>query len=141
MSVERVTKLLNTMDRAATERILEYIGEQDPALEQEIRMSLFTFEDLRRLEDRDLRILLQEIPNPLLTIALKGADDRLVDKVAANMSGRVAEILREDLAMSGPKSRREVEAAQKTVTATARMLLDQGKIFAQWLEGGEKVIY
>lgn len=141
MSVEKTAKLLNLLNRPSSDRILDYIDAKDPPLAKEIRSSLFRFEDLLRFEDRDLKILLQEIPNPMLPIALKGVDEKLVAKILDNMSTRAGDILKEDLAMSGPKARTEVEADQKTITATARLLLDQGKIFAPWLSGEDKIIY
>jgi flagellar motor switch protein FliG len=141
MDVDKVANILNLMDRASLERILDYIMSKDPDLAREIRSTLFRFEDLFRLEDRDLKILLQEVPNPLLPIALKGVDKRLLARIINNMSARVGAILTEELTMSGPKSRKEVDTAQQTITAIARLLVDQGKIFVPWLDKENKMIY
>ncbi|MBF0357244.1 MAG: hypothetical protein HQL70_01480 [Magnetococcales bacterium] len=134
MSIEKVAKIINLLDRESAEGVIDYISSRDPPLCQAICSSLFRFEDLLKLEDSDLKTLLQEIPNPLLPIALKGADRQLVDKIIKNMSQRAGAILTEELTMLGPKPRSEVDEAQRTITAVVRLLADQGKIFPPFMD-------
>lgn len=141
INVRRVASILTHLDKGSSLRLLDYISERDQALGSEIRSALFRFDDLLRLEDRDLKILLQSVPKPLLPLALKGVPPKMVEKITRCLSARAGEILKEELTMSGPKPRREVEIAQKSLTAIARLLLDKGKIFAPWMEGRNKYIY
>jgi flagellar motor switch protein FliG len=141
MNVEKAAQILALLNKQSSHRILDFITSQDPALAREIRSNLLNFEDLSKLSDRDLKILLREVPNPLLTLALKGVDRLLVEKIVNNLSKRVGAILQEELAMQGPKPRTEVHTAQKTIIAITRLLVDQGKIFTPWLDSGDKVIY
>jgi flagellar motor switch protein FliG len=141
MNIEKVAKILNMLNKRSTDRIIDHITDRDPPLGREIRSALFRFEDLFRLDDRYLKIILQEVPKPLLPIALKGVDKQFVTRVVNNMSKRSAAILIEDLTMTGPKPRKEVEGAQQAMTALARLLLDQGKIFAPWLDKDNEIIY
>lgn len=61
-------------------------------------------------------------------LALKGADDRVKDKIFHNMSQRAATLLRDDLEAKGAVRLSEVEAAQKEILAAAKRLADEGQL-------------
>jgi flagellar motor switch protein FliG len=89
---------------------------------------LFTFEDCLQLDNRAMQALLKEVPREDLLLALKTASPALSEKIFANVSSRAAEILREDMASSGPARLADVEAAQARVVATLKDLEADGKI-------------
>ncbi|MBF0192903.1 MAG: hypothetical protein HQL71_00035 [Magnetococcales bacterium] len=141
MNIEKVAKILNLIDKKTASRIIDYIKQRDSPLSKEILKQLFRFEDLQKLPDRDLSILLQEIPKPLLTIALKGEDKKFVAKIVKNLSKRAGDVLTEELTMMPPRPKREVVEAQRAITAVARMLVEQEKIFAPWMYKENEIIY
>ncbi|MBF0445876.1 MAG: hypothetical protein HQL68_09810 [Magnetococcales bacterium] len=141
MNIKKVAKILNLLNKQSADRILDYIGQKDLPLKKELLAHLFSFEDLQKLADRDLTILLQEVPKPLLTIALKGEDKQFIAKFVKNLSKRAGDVLKEELAMSPPRAKREVVDAQRAVTAVARLLVEQEKIFAPWLHKENEIIY
>jgi flagellar motor switch protein FliG len=59
---------------------------------------------------------------------MKGADDRLKEKIFKNMSQRAAEMLKDDLESRGPVRLSEVEAAQKEILASVRKMSEAGTI-------------
>jgi len=59
-------------------------------------MMLF-FEDLRKLEDRTIQLILRELEQEDLRLALKGADENLQEVIFKNMSQRAADSLKEDM--------------------------------------------
>jgi flagellar motor switch protein FliG len=63
-----------------------------------------------------------------LLLALKGADDRMKEKVFSNMSQRAAEMLRDDLEARGPVKLSEVEGAQKEILTIARKMAEAGTL-------------
>ena len=89
---------------------------------------MFVFEDLAELDDRGMQTLLREVPSARLTVALKGAEPAMREKIFANMSKRAADMLRDDLEVSGPVRVSEVDAAQKEVLMIARRLSDAGQL-------------
>ena len=97
-------------------------------LAQKITDSMFTFDDLMRVDDRGIQALLKEVQSESLLVALKGATDDLREKIFRNMSSRAAEMLREDLASRGPVRVAEVEAEQKEILQIARRLSDEGQL-------------
>jgi flagellar motor switch protein FliG len=123
-----VAEILNNADKAVEERVLEAIGNQDGELAATIRGLMFTFEDLIKLDNRGLQSLLKDVPREDLLLALKTASPNLADKLFANMSSRAAELVREDLAASGPARLKDVDAAQARVVAVLRKLEAEGKV-------------
>jgi len=89
---------------------------------------MFVFDNLQDVDDRGIQSLLREISTDTLTLALKGADEKLKEKILKNMSKRASEMLREDMEARGPVRLSEVEAAQKEILATARRLADEGEL-------------
>ncbi|MFN7137115.1 MAG: FliG C-terminal domain-containing protein, partial [Thermomonas sp.] len=62
------------------------------------------------------------------SLALRGADPKVKDKIINNMSQRAAEMLVEDMEARGPVRLAEVEAAQKEILAIVRKMADDGSI-------------
>lgn|SRR5262245_11921342 len=120
--------VLTQMDSGIEESLLEGLRKADSALADEIENLMFTFDDLAGVDDRGLQALLREVSGPVLGIALRGADERMREKVFANMSKRAAEILKDDMEAKGPVRLSEVETAQKEIIATARRLQGEGTL-------------
>ncbi len=74
---------------------------------------MFTFDDLIKIDDKGIQLLLREVQSDQLIVALKGADPELREKIFKNMSQRAAEALREDLESKGPVKLSEVEANRR----------------------------
>ena len=126
--VKSAAEVLNLLGTAIEASVLDYIRETDSELAQKITDSMFTFDDLMRVDDRGIQALLKEGQSESLLVALKGATDDLREKIFRNMSSRAAEMLREDLASRGPVRVAEVEAEQKEILQIARRLSDEGQL-------------
>jgi len=130
--------ILNFMDSSIESAIIENITDVDQDMADGIQELMFVFENLNDVDDRGIQALLREISSDTLTVALKGADESIKDKILKNMSKRAAEMLREDMEARGPIRLSEVEAAQKEILTTARRLADEGDIVLGG--GGEEFV-
>ncbi len=126
--VELVASILNQMDRKLESELLDKIEEADPALAERIRQLMFTFEDLMKVDDRGMQVLLKEITSEDVALALKGASDAIKEKIYGNMSERAAAMLKEDLEAMGPVRVADVERAQVKLAMIAKKLESEGKI-------------
>ena len=108
--------------------LLDALAASDPELATRISEQSFMFEDLARLAPRELQLVLREVDQGQLTLALKGASPRLRELVLSSMSSRAADQLRDELAESGPVRKTEVVAAQSEITALVRRLGDRGAL-------------
>jgi flagellar motor switch protein FliG len=137
--VKPVVDILKQVDRATEKSILGFLQKKDPALAEEIKNQLFTFEDIVLLDDAGVQALVQKVNREKLATALKTAEDELKDKVFKNMSERARDQLREDIEYLGPVRLRDVENAQQEVVKAARQLEEEGKIIIA-RGGGEDII-
>lgn len=126
--VQPVAEMLNVMDKNTEQSIMSRLEEKDPLLAEEIRKLMFVFEDIAKIDDRGIQILLKEVPNDKLLLALKTANDDIRNKIFKNISARAAEMLREDLSNMGPARLSDVESAQQEIVNAARRLEAEGKI-------------
>ncbi len=110
--VQALVDILNAGERSLERIVLEKLGEQDAQLAEEIKKKLFVFEDILQLEDRAVQIVLREVEQDDLRLALRGTAESVKEKIFANMSERASSTLKEDMEMSGPVRLRDVEAAR-----------------------------
>ncbi|HMD45954.1 MAG TPA: flagellar motor switch protein FliG [Acidimicrobiales bacterium] len=126
--VAAVVAVLNSTDPTAEKQILSKIAETDPELAETIRNEMFVFEDLVKLEDSALQVVLRTVPVRELALALKGKPSEIVTKVTTNMSERAAQDLDEEMASLGPQRLSAVEGAEGTVVKAIRDLTESGEI-------------
>ncbi len=126
--VKTAAEILNQRGANLETSAIDSIREHDPDLAQKIMDKMFTFEDLLKLDNKSMQMVLKEVASDALVVALKGASPGLKDKVLANMSSRAAESLREDLESRGPLRLSEVEAQQRDILKIVRRLADEGQI-------------
>jgi flagellar motor switch protein FliG len=126
--VDVVASILNQMDRTLESELLGRVEEANPDLAEKIRQLMFTFEDLLKLDDKNIQVLLKEISSDDVSLALKGASDAMKEKIFGNMSERAAAMLKEDLDAMGPVRLSDVEKAQVKIAMTAKRLDAEGKI-------------
>lgn len=136
--VKVAADIMNNFDSTLESEVMDGIREVDEDLGEQIQDLMFVFDNLRDVEDQGIQALLREVSSDVLIVALKGADDKLQEKIFGNMSKRAAELLRDDLEASGPKKISEVEAAQREILIIARKLADAGEIVLGG--GGEQML-
>lgn len=120
--------MLNFCDKNTEEFVMTMLEEKDTALSDKIKNLMFVFDDLIKLDDRGIQILLKEVSNDDLIIALKSASEALKDKIFKNMSQRAVQILKEEMEAKGPVKISDVEKAQQNILKVARRLEAEGKI-------------
>ncbi len=123
-----VAEILNSCDRSTEQAVLGKIDETDNELADSIRKLMFTFDDIIKIDDRGIQLVLKEISTEDLGLALKTASEALKEKIFKNMSSRAAEILKEDMEARGPVKVSDVEKAQQNIVKVARKLEAEGKI-------------
>jgi len=126
--VKTAAEILNFMGGAIESSVMGNIKSFDEELAQKIQDEMFVFEDINKVDDRGIQLLLREVQSESLIVALKGATPELREKVFKNMSQRAAEMLRDDLEAKGPVRVSEVEAEQKEILKIVRRLADEGQI-------------
>jgi flagellar motor switch protein FliG len=120
--------ILNQLQSGLSERVMTAISKRDVETADKIRANLFTFLDLIKLSDRAIQILLREVASERLVIALRPVDETLREKFFTNMSSRMVDLLKEELANGPPLRRSDALAAQSEIVAIALKLSNEGRI-------------
>jgi flagellar motor switch protein FliG len=121
--------ILNFVERTNEERILTEIDDQYPEVAEQIRNLMFTFEDVKKIDDRGVQTVLKEVPRDQLVLGLKTASPELKELLFRNVSQRAAQMIQEDLGAMGPVKLKDVEKAQQSIVDIVRRLEAEGKIF------------
>lgn len=137
--VQAIVNILNTVDRGTEKYIMETLEIEDTDLAEEIRKRMFVFEDILTLDNRSIQRFLRDVENNQLAIALKGATEEVQKIIYANMSKRLAEMIREDIEFMGPVRLKDVEEAQQKIVNIIRKLEDAGEIVIS-RGGGDEII-
>jgi flagellar motor switch protein FliG len=138
--VDSLVDILNRADRGTERNVLDKLAETDADLAEEIRMMLFVFEDIVKLDDRSVQVLLKEVDQKDLALALRGVSEEVRDKVVANMSQRAAEMLLEEIEYQPPQLRRVVEEAQGRIVAKVRALEEAEAIVIGRGDGEDELV-
>lgn len=137
--VQAIVDILNNVDRGTEKYIMETLEVEDTDLAEEIKKRMFVFEDILTLDNRSIQRFLREVDNNQLAIALKGTNDEVKNKIFANMSKRMAEMVKEDMEFMGPVRLKDVEEAQQKIVNVIRKLEDAGEIVIS-RGGGDDIV-
>ncbi len=126
--VRSLAMILGASDRTTERNVLDQLQEEKPELADAVRALLFVFEDLMKLDDRAIQLVLKEVEAKDLALALRGTSEAVTERIMSNMSSRAAEMLREEMEFMPPQRRRAIEEAQAKIVAVVRRLEDAGAI-------------
>lgn len=138
--VKSLAEILNHTDRPTERNILDRLAETNADLAEQIRLLLFTFEDIVKLDDRHVQLVLREVDQKDLALALRGVPQDVKEKVLQNMSQRGAEMLREEMEYQPPQRRVVVEEAQGRIVSIIRRLEESGEIVLGRAAGEDEVV-
>ena len=137
--VEPVAEILNSVDKATETRILASIEETNPDLAEQIRELMFTFEDMALIDAKQMQLVMKDVDQADMVLALKTASDAVKELIFSSMSSRAAEMVRDDLENLGPAKISDVEAAQQKIIKVVKKLEEAGTITIAGAGGGDLV--
>ncbi len=134
--IRAAAEIMNFMSGDNESKLMEGLKNYDSEMAQKIMDEMFIFDDILGIEDSSIQLILRDVQSETLIIALKGATEEMRSKIFKNMSGRAAEMLKEDLETRGPVKLSDVESNQKQILQLVRKLADEGTIMLSG-KGGE----
>jgi len=123
-----VAEILNSLDQTAGDKILGVLEKKAPDSAARVRALMFTFEDLLRIDQRGMMVVIGAVDKGQLALSLKSASQNLKDIFFKSMSERAAKLLKDDIEALGSVRLSEVEKAQRAIIATVRQLQKAGDI-------------
>lgn len=125
--MKRAADLIN-LSGLDEELALAALGEADPDAADILAETLFTFEDLDKLDDKGLQTVIRNIEADVLVPAIRAATEELKARILKAMPARAAQALEDEIANRGPVRIEDADAAKKAIAAAARRLSADGVI-------------
>ncbi len=136
--IEQAAEIINQSHASIEKRVMPTINKIDKKLAKEISNEMFKFEHLFVLDNAQTGVLLREIENETLVMALKGLEEHQRAQFFNAMSSRAADGLRDEIEDLGRIKKTDVVAAQKDVIAIAKRLIADGELIMG--EGGDDYV-
>jgi flagellar motor switch protein FliG len=134
--VKSLADILNHSDRSTERNVLDELAKTESELAEEVRLLLFTFEDVVKLDDRSIQMVLKEVDQKDLAIALRGVNEDVRGRIFSNMSERGSELLKEEIEFQPPQRKRVIEEAQGRIVGVVRRLEEAGAVVLSRGGGG-----
>jgi flagellar motor switch protein FliG len=126
--IDLAGRILERLDRAVWQTILDDISRNDPELAGNIRQRMLLFEDIARMADMDIHALLMNVEDFQLAIALQSTNEEFREKIYKNMSKRTAKILQEEIERYRSWKQSNIEIVQREIVYTMRCLIHAGEL-------------
>jgi flagellar motor switch protein FliG len=138
---EMMADIFNNLDRNTESRFFAGLEERNRESAERIRQLMFTFDDLIRVDDSGVQMLLRQVEKDQLALALKGSSEEVRALFFRNMSERAGKMMKEDMEAMGPVRLKEVDEAQAAIVATAKALADAGEIVIAGSGEDDELVY
>jgi hypothetical protein len=123
-------------DKAYTDDSKHHDEEEDNSPEEnndiiedtELAENVVVFNDIARLRNRTIQIILREVDHHELIVALKAANEEARSKIFRNISKRAVAMIKQDMEYMGPVRRNDAEEAQQKIIGIIKSLVDNDEI-------------
>ncbi len=123
-----VAEILAASDQQVGMQILDSLNAYDRRLAERLQPDGIHFDDLGRLDDRSLELILTGADPEVAILALVGAPQDLSDRLLGLLPEPEARVVRRRLVHIGPTRLSDVEQARSELVELARRLAAQGRI-------------
>lgn len=126
-----IASVINHVSGPSRDRLLNAMTSAAPKLAEAVRKVMFTFDHIpQRISPRDIGMITKAVEEETLLRAMKAAGEqhKTTEFILGNISKRLSERLREDMAALPDGTRKEGEAAQAEVVGAVIELRDSGAI-------------
>ncbi len=117
---EKLGRLLSLVDEGSRSEIMDNLSRANPEASEELRRRMVTFDDLCRLDDKNLRPLVVSLPYADWAAALSGAGETAVNNVTRLLPEDVRLVVK-DLLAGRTEEDKIITARAKIITAAMNL--------------------
>ncbi|MEM5471525.1 flagellar motor switch protein FliG [Hoeflea sp. AS60] len=124
----KVAEIMNELSKPDVESLLGALETVSKSAVEKVRPRIFLFDDIMLMPQKSRVMLFNDISGDIITTALRGADQALIDSVLSAIGARQRRMIESDLASgAGNVSTREIAVARRSIAQEAIRLagLDQ----------------
>jgi flagellar motor switch protein FliG len=124
----RLADVLSALDPDLLEGLTAHLESRAPNEYDAVRRHMFTFDDLLRIELRDLGRVIREAPSEAIPLALSGARDDVREHLLNALPARARAMIEEDIGRIGKAKAADVRAAQNELVDCTKALIRSGEV-------------
>jgi flagellar motor switch protein FliG len=117
---EKLGRLLSLVDEGARSEIMDNLARANPKGSEELRRKMVTFDDLCRLDEKNLRPLVVSLPYTDWATALAAAGETAVGNVTRLLPEDIRIIIK-DMMLNRPEEEKVMVARAKIISAAIEM--------------------
>lgn len=122
-----VAELIGNMTRSQEKLIMEGLSGLHAPTVNRIRQFMFSFDEIAKLDNNGIQILMKSFDKTRMAIALKGAENEILTRFIENMSARAGKFLQDEMNTLNVTIQ-EIEECQVEMAQTAKLLIREGSI-------------
>ena len=126
--VDEFVEIFDRLDKKTRENILNALEKKNPELAKKIKDLTFSFEQIVKIDNSQLRIILGETNTFALSVALRRASEEVKSKIMENMSAGGAVLLKEEMEFGKPVTVQAIEEQQQKIVDLILKMEKEGKI-------------
>lgn len=126
--VDSLLDILTKVDGKTEKNIISFLEVKNTSLADKIKSNMFTFEDIKILDNKSVQRVLKELNLKDVAIALKYTDSEVEEIIFKNQSIRAAEVLKEEINLLGQVKISQVEESKRNIVKVVRRLEREGLI-------------
>jgi flagellar motor switch protein FliG len=123
-----LAELMRSLPKEMRVELMVKLEESDEELAAQVKTKLYLFDDVLRLDDRDVQKVLGEVESDSLIVALQRTDEAIIEKLLNNLSKRARESILEEMEYKENVSDEEIEEARSQVVGALSRLDESGDI-------------
>lgn len=125
---DKLVSMLEVMTEEEREKMIDTLSEEDPEFAEKVKRKIFSFDDIVKLDDAAMQIIIQEMDTKDLGISLKNASQEIKDKFISNMSEGAAALLKEEIEFGRKVTESQIKQKQLKIVAKVKQLEMEGTI-------------
>jgi flagellar motor switch protein FliG len=122
-------QLLMRLNPAVQSRVVAQLNQSAPELLKRVQEKMISLDDLAKLSAKSIQVLLREIDQRDLTLALSTAKDHVRAAVLSGIPARRRAEVEEEVTQLNETSPVEIQSAEKRIVVKLDQLKEQGKVF------------
>ena len=125
---QMLANMLRSVPKKLRAGLLTQLEEADETFYKAVQEKMYVFDDIVRLNDRDVQRMLGEIQTDFLILGLQNTDQDLKDKLLGNLSKRARQSVLEEMEFKANATTEEIEEARSEIVTVMARLDEAGDI-------------
>jgi flagellar motor switch protein FliG len=125
---DKIVEMMRSLPKEVRKQLMAQLMESDEAFSTAVREKMYRFDDIMRLDDRNIQAVLAKVSSEQLVMGLTRADPKLSAKVLGNMSKRARATVEEEISFNEKVTDTEIELARNELAQVLGRMDEAGEI-------------